>query len=82
MPFMLFASGRTMNTSDYMFFMNLDKKPFKQEKLTDQQSESVELKRDGKYLIYAISTNNYRLTINALDATVIEKRDIRNNKCD
>ena len=29
-PFILFASGETMKTSDHMFLSNSDKRPFKQ----------------------------------------------------
>ncbi|MCW8895180.1 MAG: hypothetical protein OQK48_07915 [Sulfurimonas sp.] len=95
-PFILFASGQTMSISDYMFFTNADKRPFKQlheksrmqqlnkvdekeaenlvKKLTQEDIESIKLTRSGKYLIYKINTQNYKLIINALDATVIEKK--------
>ena len=95
-PFILFASGQTMSTSDYMFFTNSDRQPFKQlrkksrinqlhkvdekeaksivKKLTQEDCESIKLTRSGKYLIYKISTKHYKLTINALDGTIVEKK--------
>ncbi len=42
--------------------------------LTEEDSESIKLTRSGRYLIYKISTQHYKLIINALDATVIEKK--------
>jgi hypothetical protein len=47
-PFILFASGKMMSNSDYLYL-------------------------NGKYLIYKITTKNYRVTLNALDGTAIEK---------
>lgn len=34
-PFILFASGKTLSTSDYMYLSNIDKQPFKR---TNKQS--------------------------------------------
>lgn len=41
--------------------------------VTGEEKKSLELTHRGQYLIYKIKTENYHLTINALDGTVIEK---------
>jgi len=41
---------------------------------TKEEVESIKLTHHKKYLIYKISTEQYDLTINALDGTVIKKQ--------
>lgn len=94
-PFIVFASGETMNTSDYLYLKNLDRQPFKKvykqsrineidkiskekvkeivKKITQEDVTSIKLTHSSRYLIYKISTQNYKLIINALDATLIKK---------
>ena len=41
---------------------------------TKEEIESIKLTHHKKYLIYKVSTEQYDLTINALDGTIIKKQ--------
>ena len=94
-PFIVFASGKTMSNSDYLYFSGIEKQPFTQQnekarlyaidtigekkahsitkELTKEDTVSLKLTNSGRYLIYKITTKNYRVILNALDGTVMEK---------
>ena len=43
------------------------------EKKTMEKSQSIRLTHRGKHLMFKVHTENYRLSINALDGTIIKK---------
>jgi len=44
---------------------------------TSEESKFIRLTHSRKYLIFKVRTENYLLTINALDRTIIKKRNLR-----
>jgi len=39
-----------------------------------EKTNHIKISRKGRYLIYTITTDNYKLILNALDGTVIKKQ--------
>lgn len=94
-PFIIFASGEMMTTTDYLYFSGVDKQPFKEQNvdarlysiakidekkarsiaqdLTKETVLSLKFTHSGRYIIYTIVTQSRKVTINALDGTVIQK---------